>query len=151
MDRPVRLEEERQAGIVAGEEVDAALEVSQLIGDRSDEVLGDHSAVLRRDLTDRELSELIEGVDDDLAAGHVVLVERSHLLEVRHRGGVQRAVVGEPAEEVRGEQRPRCLVERAECSGEVAYGVNTNCSARSDKGRRQSCSSTSQNGSRVPV
>ena len=70
--------------------------------------------MLGRDAPDRQLAQLLERVGEDLAARHVVLVERPDRIEVGHRRREQRTIIGESPEEVGREERPRHFVERDE-------------------------------------
>ena len=106
-------------GVVLDPQVQAALQFAQAGDDRADEAARDDRAVLRSDQLDVEPVQFAQRVVENLAAGHVVLVERPDGLEIVDVLGEQPRFVGETAEQVGGEQRPGAGVEGHERAGEM--------------------------------
>jgi hypothetical protein len=79
-----------------------ALELEQFREHRVDERLGDDVAVLRENAGDvlEPLAESDEARHEDLATGHVVLVEGAEIVEVAAARGDQSRLMVEPTEEV---------------------------------------------------
>ena len=106
-------------GVVLHLQVQPALEVAKASDDRADELPWDDRAMLGGDELEVEPVQFAQRVAEDVAAGHVVLVERPDGLEVFEVLGEQPRLFGETAEQVGGEQRPCRGVERHERSREM--------------------------------
>ncbi len=120
--RAIELREPLDIGIALAEQIETAIEVAQLVDHEADQMRRDDRPMLACNQLHRVALDLAQGVVEDVAARHVVLVEGTHRIEVGFVLRHELRSVGKTAEQVAGEEHPGLPIEAAEGAWKVGIG-----------------------------